>query len=56
MRNTSHVADANTIIVGLKSNTTYTSNASTSSFSVTAHLPSTAAQADPIAVTLAVFR
>ena len=56
MRNNVYAIDSNTIVVGLKSNTTYTSNASTSSFSVTAHYHTTAVNVDPIAVTVAVFR
>jgi hypothetical protein len=56
MRNSSYVADSNPVVIGLKSNTTYTSNASTSSFSITAHWPTTAANQDPIAATVAVFR
>jgi hypothetical protein len=56
MRNSSYAADSNPVVIGLKSNTTYTSNASTSSFSITAHWPTTAANQDPIAATVAVFR
>ena len=56
MRNAAYLVDANTIVVGLKSNTTYTNNNSTSSFSITTQFPSTAAAQDPIAVTVAIFR
>jgi len=56
MRNTAYATSANTIIVGLKSNTTYSSNFSTGSFTITTHLPSTAAEADPIAVCVSIFR
>jgi len=56
MRNSAYATGANTIIVGLKSNTTYSSNFSTGSFTITTHLPSTAAEADPIAVCVSIFR
>jgi hypothetical protein len=56
MRNDVYAADANPIVVALRSATTYTSNASTTSFSITSHFPQTAANYDPIAVTVAVFR
>ena len=56
MRDSTYANDANTIIVGLKSNTGYSSNMNTGSFSITTHLPSNAVNSDPIAVCVTIFR
>jgi len=56
MRNSTYAANANTIVVGLQSNTTYTNNVTTSGFSITTHFPTDATNQDPIAVCISVFR
>ena len=55
MRNAAYVANTNPLVVALKSDTTYTNNVSTSSFSVTAQIASIS-NLDPRAVNVAVFR
>jgi len=56
MRNSTYAANANPIVVALKSNTTYSNNVTTSGFSITTHWPTDASNQDPIAVCISVFR
>lgn len=56
MRNTAYAANANTVIIGLKSNTTYSSNFSTGNFSITSNLHTDATSVDPLAICVSVFR
>jgi len=56
MRNSTYASDANPVVVALKSNTTYSDNATTSSFSITTHWSADASNQDPIAVCVAFFR
>jgi hypothetical protein len=56
MRNSAYAPDSNPIVVGIQMSTTYTSVVGVAGFAITTHLSSTAAQVDPLAVTVAVFR